>query len=110
MNVKFLESDPVILLSKDNGNNLQEHVTATHGLLHFLFQYGEICRSEDVFNHSGTHEKDGWFIERLQSASGAIVSGGLLAGGFRQALLNRFSAVSLTIENTWNELMAFFRQ
>ena len=90
MNVKFLESDPVILLSKDNGNNLQEHVTATPGLLHFLFQYGEICRSEDVFIHPGTHEKDGWFIDRLQSASGAIVSGGLLAGGFRQALLNRF--------------------
>ena len=99
-------------------NNLQEHVTRTSGLLHFLFQYGEVRRGSDVFRsilermktlgasiiEFSLHVQEQFVFEHLQTASGTNISGGLIVNGFLQSLLNRFIFILPTVKNIWSEL------
>ena len=102
-NVDVGASEPMFLFCSDDGNNLQEHVCKTSGLLHFLFHYGEICRDEKMFQsildrmktiggsimEFSLHLQQQFVFVKLQSASGTNVSGGLLIRGFLQAIQNR---------------------
>lgn len=41
--------EPCVLFSRENENNLQAHICRTEGLLHFFFQWGDVCRDDNVF-------------------------------------------------------------
>jgi len=41
--------EPCVLFSSETENNFQAHICRTPGLLHFFFQYGDVCRDENVF-------------------------------------------------------------
>ncbi len=117
-NVNVRDSAPIYLWMNSNGNNLQEHVSRTPGLLHFLFQYGEVCRSSTVFAsildrmktvgasviEFSLHLQEQFVFEHLQNACGTNVSGGLLVNGFLQSLQNRFNSVSATVKQIWTDL------
>ena len=111
-------SEPMFLFCSDDGNNLQEHVCKTSGLLHFLFHYGESCRDEKIFQsildrmktiggsimEFSLHLQQQFVFAKLQSFSGTNVSGGLLISGFLQALQNRFVSVLPTVRQIWCNL------
>ena len=117
-NVNMEDSTPIYLWMNSDGNNLQEHVTQTSGLLHFLFQYGEVCRASDVFDsilermktlgasvmEFSLYLQERFVFEHLQTASGTNISGGQIVNGFLQSLLNRFNFVLPTVKNIWSEL------
>ena len=100
----ILESPVCCFLLIYNGNNFQEHICRTSGLLRFFFQYVEVCRDEDVFAsileriemigastmEFSLHLQQQFVLEKLQSVCGTTVSGGLLISGFLQAVTNRF--------------------
>ena len=112
------DSTRIYLWMNSDGNNLQEHVTQTSGLLHFLFQYREVCRASDVFDsilervktlgasimEFSLHLQEQFVFEHLQTASGTNISGGQIVNGFLQSLLNRFNFVLPTVRNIWSEL------
>ena len=117
-NVDVDVSEPMFLFCSDDGNNLQEHVCKTSGLLHFLFHYGEICRDEKMFQsifdrmktiggsimEFSLHLQQQFVFVKLQSASGTNVSGGLLIRGFLQAVQNRFASLLPTVRQIWSNL------
>ena len=41
--------EPCVRFSRENENNLQAHICRTEGLLHFFFQWGDVCRDDNVF-------------------------------------------------------------
>ena len=117
-NVNRENSTPIYLWTNSDGNHLQEHVTQTSGLLHFLFQYGEVCRASNVFEsilermktlgasvlEFSLHLQEQFVFEHLQSASGTNISGGQIVNGVFQSLLKRFNLVLPTVKNIWSEL------
>ena len=110
--------EPCVLFCSDNGNNLQEHICRTTGLLHLFFHYGEVCRDDDVFGsilermkmigasivEVSLHLQQQFVLEKLQSVCGTTVSGGLLISGFLQAVTNRFRRCLPTFQKIWSEL------
>ena len=98
-NVNRENSTPIYLWTNSDGNHLQEHVTQTSGLLHFLFQYGEVCRASNVFEsilermktlgasvlEFSLHLQEQFVFEHLQSASGTNISGGQIVNGVFQS-------------------------
>ena len=114
-NVDVGASEPMFLFCSGDGNNLQEHVCKTSGLLHFLFHYGEICRDEKMFQsildrmktiggsimEFSLHLQQQFVFVKLQSFSGTNVPGGLLISGFLQA---RFVSLLPTVRQIWSNL------
>ena len=56
--------EPCVLFSSENENDFQEHICRTPGLLHFFFQYGDVCRDEHVF---------GSILERMKMIGASIM-------------------------------------
>ena len=56
--------EPCVLFSRENENNLQAHICRTEGLLHFFFQWGDVCRDEKVF---------GSILDRMKMISASIM-------------------------------------
>ena len=110
--------EPCVLFSRENENNLQAHICRTEGLLHFFFQWGDVCRDDNVFGsildrmkmicasimEFSWHLQQQFVFEKLQSVCGTHVSGGILITGFLQALKNRFPRSWLTFKTIWIEL------
>ena len=110
--------EPCVLFSRENENNLQAHICRTEGLLHFFFQWGDICRDEKVFGsildrmkmisasimEFSWHLQQQFVFEKLQSVCGTNVSGGILISGFLQALKNRFPRCWPTFKTIRSEL------
>ena len=104
--------EPCVLFSRENENNLQAHICRTEGLLHFFFQWGDVCRDDNVFGsildrmkmicasimEFSWHLQQQFVFEKLQSVCGTHVSGGILITGFLQALKNRFPRSSLRLQ------------
>ena len=110
--------EPCVLFSRENENNLQAHICRTEGLLHFFFQWGDVCRDEEVFGsildrmkmisasimEFSWHLQQQFVFKKLQSVCGTNVSGGILISGFLQALKNRFPRCWHTFKTIWSEL------
>ena len=117
-NLDLDDSGDMFLFNGDAGNNLQEHVCKTSGMLHFFFHYGEVCRDEKMFSmildrmkmiggsvmEFSLHLQQQFVFLKLQGAGRTNVSGGLLISGFLQAVQNRFLNVLPTVQQVWNEL------
>ena len=95
------------------------HICRTEGLLHFFFQWGDVCRDDTVFGsildrmkmicasimEFSWHLQQQFVFEKLQSVCGTNVSGGILITGFLQALKKRFPrSCLLTFKTIWIEL------
>ena len=117
-NLDLADSGDMFLFNGDAGNNLQEHVCKTSGMLQFFFHYGEVCRDEKMFSmildrmkmiggsviEFSLHLQQQFVFLKLQGAGRTNVSGGLLISGFLQAVQNRFLNVLPTVQQVWNEL------